>query len=269
MGCILSKACHNTPIMIGKRVDSPVKRFEDNHFSCLACCKHASMCNKNLSCDGTIMPTLPSTLPRDCSELKLTNRHNGSYTIYPHGVSNISTNVYCYFDSDGAWTVIQSRLNGSVDFYRNWTEYQRGFGSSDSEYWLGNDIIHQLTSLGNYTLKILLTDWKNHSSYAEYSVFYVGDEYYNYTLTIGGYRGNAMDFMTYHNGMQFSTLDRDNDNYNGFDCVDWCGKGAWWHNHCCESSLNAVYANHDVRFPYGIAWNQFLVKTTRMMIKRK
>ena len=143
LGCMSESVCPPTPDIV-----SHVKRSEDKHFKCLACCKHANMCNTNLTCDGTItprfpstLPTFPSTLPLDCSELQLTNGHNGSYTIFPYGVSNMSTTVYCEFETDGAWTVIQRRFNGSVDFYRNWTEYQRGFGTSDGEYWLGNDII--------------------------------------------------------------------------------------------------------------------------------
>ena len=171
---------------------------------------------------------------------------------------------------DGAWTVIQRRFNGSLDFYRNWTEYKRGFGSSNGEYWLGNDFIHQLTSLGSYTLKILLIDWSDVRSYAEYSIFYEANEADNYTLTIGGYSGDAGDSMAFHNGSQFSTWDRDNDKSPGESCVRNCGRGAWWHARCCQSSLNGVYSSTFVLYKLGLVWKMsYPMKATRMMIMRK
>ena len=33
--------------------------------------------------------------------------------------------------------VFQRRLDGSLDFYRDWREYEKGFGDPSHEYWLG------------------------------------------------------------------------------------------------------------------------------------
>ena len=47
----------------------------------------------------------------------------------------------------------------------------------------------------------------------DFSDFYVEDESDNYRLQVSGYNGTAGDWLSYHNGMQFTTTDRDNDNW--------------------------------------------------------
>ena len=33
--------------------------------------------------------------------------------------------------------VFQRRQNGNTDFFRNWKEYEKGFGDTHEEFWLG------------------------------------------------------------------------------------------------------------------------------------
>ena len=47
--------------------------------------------------------------------------------------------------SGGGWTTIQRRKSGLVSFFRDWKQYQQGFGSIHGDFWLGNDHIHRLS----------------------------------------------------------------------------------------------------------------------------
>ena len=158
--------------------------------------------------------------------------------------------------------MFQRRRDGSENFKRGWTDYENGFGNVKGEHWLGLKKISCLTSVGVKTkLRIDLADFAGHSKYACYDSFHVGTPSTNYRLTIGGYQnggiGTAGDSMTRYrnlNGMQFSTLDRDNDKYSGNCAVAW--HGAWWYNACTHSNLNGLYLSGQTN-NRGVTWYHF------------
>ena len=39
-------------------------------------------------------------------------------------------------------------MDGSVDFYRGWNDYEEGFGNLQFEFWLGLSKLHRITQLG-------------------------------------------------------------------------------------------------------------------------
>ena len=88
--------------------------------------------------------------------------------------------------------MFQKRLDGSVDFDRNWNDYRIGFGNLSGEFWLGLDKIHRLTSDSNSMLRVDLEDFERNSRYAEYNKFGVSGENDKYKLILGSYSGNLV-----------------------------------------------------------------------------
>jgi len=118
----------------------------------------------------------------------LGERRSGVCKINPDGSEVID--VFCdQTTAGGGWLVFQKRLDGSLDFYRGWDEYKRGFGNLSGEFWLGLDNIHRLTSSGMYKLRVDLEDFAGNSYYAEYGLFKVGTEEQKYKLSVGDYSG--------------------------------------------------------------------------------
>ena len=68
---------------------------------------------------------------------------SGLYRIHMNNGKRVE--VFCDQQTDnGGWTVIQRRMNGKENFYRDWKAYKQGFGNPHQEHWLGNDNIYVL-----------------------------------------------------------------------------------------------------------------------------
>ena len=142
--------------------------------------------------------------------------------------------------------LIQQNVGGSTPFFnRSWEEFKVGFNDSRGNYWLGNELLHQLTVTNRYKLRVDLQSSANLNwYYAEYSTFLVLSEQTNYTLHVSGYSGNAgYDALSYSTGMKFTTYDRDNDPWTGSDYNNNCAvseSGGFWYKECAYCRVNGV-----------------------------
>ena len=183
---------------------------------------------------------------------------SGVYNIQPNN-TNSSFDVYCDMETDGGgWTVLLKRQDGSVDFYRNWTDYKSGFGNLEGEHWLGLENMHLLSGV-TAQLRVDLADWEGNTAFAKYDQFSVGDEDSNYTLSVSGFQSasTARDSLTdntqhgHHNGQKFSTPDAGHT-----DCAVQF-HGSWWYRDCYSSLLTGKYfTGGGPRYsrPHGINW---------------
>ncbi|MED6241653.1 hypothetical protein ATANTOWER_023088 [Ataeniobius toweri] len=213
---------------------------------------------------------IPVVSGKECEDIfRRGGRDSQMYVIQPDPLFP-PYKVFCdQTTQNGGWVLIQNRLDGSVDFGRRWDEYRRGFGNiafesskrfceTPGEYWLGNDRISQLTKMGPTEVLIEMRDWTGAKVHAQYQRFTIQTETSNYVMAVEGYSGNAGNCflegalelfgenrtMTIHNGMMFSTYDRDNDNWNPGDPSKQCSRedgGGWWYNRCHSANPNGRY----------------------------
>ncbi|XP_030630297.1 angiopoietin-related protein 3 isoform X2 [Chanos chanos] len=81
--------------------------------------------------------SLSNGLPVDCGEVFTKGKTvSGVYAIQPNQSEPFL--VYCDFTKDGAFTVIQRRQDGSVDFNQSWENYENGFGDFQSDFGWGS-----------------------------------------------------------------------------------------------------------------------------------
>ena len=166
-------------------LDTPVLKVNDKWIS-------VSCYQRSLAILAQIYLCLP-TVKKKCAELNKSGKTtSGVYTIDPDGLGAFKSSV-TKRQAVGGWTVFQRRLDGSVDFYRGWTDYKNGFGNLYGEFWLGLDKIQRLTTTVKNKLRVDLMDTNGKTAYAEYNMFAVPSEKNKYKLSVGTYSGNLSD----------------------------------------------------------------------------
>ncbi|KAM6957782.1 microfibril-associated glycoprotein 4-like [Aplochiton taeniatus] len=201
-------------------------------------------------------PRCDLNLIADCDEIyRTTSKESGVHGIYP---SQIVVPVYCDMRTDGGrWTVVQRRMDGEVNFYRAWDQYKAGFGSASGEYWLGLENLYHLTNKRAYELRVDMEDFEGNKVFAQYTTFSVGSEADGYRLNVSGFiDGGAGCSLSHHNGMQFSTFDKDQDVY-FINCAA-IYLGAFWYNSCHSANLNGEYLwGVSPLYGTGIIWSSW------------
>ncbi|ALC48322.1 CG1791 [Drosophila busckii] len=220
---------------------------------------------------GAVAPAPVDDTPRNCRDQK-----HGQVLI------RLAADVEPFYvscdqkEDSGGWIVVAYRFDGSEDFNRDWHAYKTGFGSLNSEFFIGLDKLHRLTNSGDHELRIVMQNSKNEKRFAKYDQFSIGSESEKYLLyVLGAYHGDAGDSLRYHAGKKFTTYDQDNDD-NGQNCAR-THAGAWWYGReCFESNLFGTFQSkygQEIGYFKGILWKTFVPGPTgslsyvRMLIR--
>ncbi|XP_034481223.1 ficolin-1-like isoform X3 [Drosophila innubila] len=193
--------------------------------------------------------------PHNCTEAK----SSGINEILLPKLSSQPFKVACDAETQGGgWTIILRRMDGSVNFNRNWTEYKNGFGDLNGEFFMGLDKIHEMTAERNQELLVLLEDFEGNKRFEKYDKYAIGNESQQYELhTLGKASGTAGNSFYHHRGGKFSTFDRHNDGESYIHCADLL-TGAWWYTpfgFCQFCKLTGTYGNNDE--DEGVTWYSF------------
>ena len=172
---------------------------------------------------------------KNCCDLKIFSAPSG---VYKNSKAFDIANIYCDMTTDGGgWTVIQRNKKDSlVNFNKNWTDYEEGFGNLTTEFWYGLEAIHCLTQRGQWEMRVDYQFNNKTWSYLHYNQFSVGSTSEEYPLTVGGFTGVGGDWFAFSNKMKFSTPDNDNDKWSNNCAVP--HKSGWWYNNCYRININ-------------------------------
>ena len=132
--------------------------------------------------------------------------------------------------ADGEWIVIQrNRANNTINFNRNYTEYEKGLGSLTGNFWCGLEGMQCLMQRNNYEMRIDYEYTNGTKLYLHYTFFRVDYAGNNYRIQYSGHQGVGLDYLYAYNGRGFSTADHDVDS-NSVNCAAQEKSGFWYSN---------------------------------------
>ena len=230
--------------------------------------------SQNTVIDNSKIGSSPSKPAKNANEILANDQYasDGLYWIKPD-VSTPAFQVWCKFDSDGAWMLVWSNLRGMRNkptTNMSWATATHGntpifnipsnvLGLSDNkEMWE----VYTPLNLWNYLLGNkkgrLQYEWRNNYSSAidkklicDINPFTGLD---NYTLHLSNVKTGAdAGLWNYHNGRPLTTTNYDNDQY-GDNCANLYSGTPWWYGACWSGSINGGGEYSGQGYQNGAYW---------------
>ena len=177
---------------------------------------------------------------QNCRQLKLQGHsNNGPHLVRPDPELENKTWVYCNQEFEGGWLVIQRRYGNSLDFDQSWVWYKNGFGNISTEFWIGNEVLHQLTRDTAYELLMLFKNGDGTVRKTGCDFLNVSTETDNYRLVLGHCLGSDAESLSYSNLTTFSTRDVGR-GLGGLNCEKSL-VGGWWYASCDSLRINGDF----------------------------
>ena len=173
----------------------------------------------------------------NCCDVKIVSKVSGVYKQSTKTVFG-TDDIYCDMTTkDGGWSVIQrNKKNSPVSFNRNWTDYEKGFGDLNTEFWYGLAAIRCLVERGHWEMRLDYQKNDNTWSYLHYSGFTIGPSKNKYYLDVADFTAEGTNWFSRYSqdGAPFSTPDNDNDRSSRQHCAA-SSKSGWWYNYNCNA----------------------------------
>lgn len=160
-----------------------------------------------------------------------------------------TTQAWCDMTTDGGgWMVILRRADGIESFDRFYDEYEEGFGDLENDFFYGLKVIHDLTSTGNYEMRIDLFNQSNYtesSAHAVYNSFRIGPKECNnskaYKLYLDGFTSETLlNNLFAFNEQPFIAKKRNQEFNERSRCLKYGqSRGGWWYAQDGDSCLGS------------------------------